>query len=332
MNLSHAIELIDPVFDDDGFVVDMVRANAPYWTTMRYVVPAAAGPAGGAEAGGTTRPPGSPWFRGDWAYNGQPLVAGAERVLAHHGFAEAAKATMTADPAAAVVRPAIVYVNLNTEGTVPDPGHVDVPLYRGIDRNEHGVGLCHLLRSSRLFERWRLPIATAVSWFSEQEGGAFVYWPDGPDRAPQRHGPPFRNTALVSDNDSMFHCVDPVGTGTTPAGLTVDALLAPNPARSSADGDRWSITDNGSVIASYPFSAVRISVSWKALVFADTEAESVRDNHSDDLTLEHIVGVLNTDLRERGEPPVPDGLSLTDSATMDRLQRIYPRHKPTVAK
>lgn len=308
--MDHRIARLDPVFADDGFVLDMVHANAPYWTTIRYVLSPAA-------LAARPKPAGTPWFRGDWAYAGAPLVAGAERFLDHEPFHAAAREVFGGDES--IVRPAIVYLNLNSQGRAPDRGHRDVPLYRGIDRNVHGVNLCHVMRDSGLFERWRIPIATAVAWFSDQRGGAFVHWPAGPRAAPVAYGPPFRNTALVSDNDAMFHCVAAVGDGDAPRGITADSVLGPVPGR---DG-RWHITEDGMPLAEYDFADIRISVSWKAFVFADVAAARVYDEHSDDLTIDRVAQILSAEL---GRELTGESLAQTD--VIDDLQRRWPREIP----
>lgn len=305
--MAHTIVKLDPVFDDDTFVIDMVHDNAPYWTTIRYVLSNEA-------LAARPKPKGTPWFRGDWAYGGLATVARAERFLTHEPFHAAAREVFGWPDA--VVRPAIVYLNLNTEGRAPDPGHRDVPLYRGIDRNVHGVQVCHLMRDSGLFERWRIPIATSVAWFSNQTGGEFVYWPAGPDAAPVKYGPPFRNTALVSDNDTMFHCVAPVGINSAPQGITADSLLAPH-------ASRWVITEEGATIADYDFADVRISVSWKGYVFADATAARIHDEHSDDLTIDRVASILGTEIGRD-----LTGASLTRSDVLDDLLRRFPRRLP----
>ena len=54
-------------------------------------------------------------------------------------------------------------------------------------------------------------IATAVAWFYEGEDGGFEYWPDGPEQAPSLHEGRIFNTAIIGDNDRMFHRVRPTG-------------------------------------------------------------------------------------------------------------------------
>ena len=89
------------------------------------------------------------------------------------------------------------------------------------------------------------------------------------------------------------------------------------------------VVDRGRSIARVPFDAVRISVSWKAYVFADAvEAERV-DRHSDDLDPERVCAMLAADLRRRGIDLELADDPLSDSAFMAALTDAYPR-SPTV--
>ena len=69
--------------------------------------------------------------------------------------------------------------------------HTDVPEFRGLNRKLVPQWLLVVMHHSGLFDAWRLPIATGIAWFGASEGGALVYWPDGPD-GPARadRGPP----------------------------------------------------------------------------------------------------------------------------------------------
>src|SRR4029079_16348362 len=137
---------------------------------------------------------------------------------------------------------------------------------------------------SGLFERWRVRIATAVAWFYESEGGGLTYWPDGPDEAPATLRPR-TNTALVGDNDVMFHRVESVGGSDDDMvrGLTLDSELV-----SRSDG-AWEVNDHGQVLGQWAASRVRVSLSWKALVFRDEHEARAFDEHTDDLTVATVL-------------------------------------------
>jgi hypothetical protein len=167
-----------------------------------------------------------------------------------------------------------------------DPGHVDIPAFRGIDRTRYPVWLLATMLKSGLFDRWYVPSVTAVSGYYEGEGGGFTYWPDGPDQAPVSR-PCISNSAVVGDNDYMLHRVEAVGPDerTLPKGLTLESQLC-------WAGDAWKVVERGEVRARYRFEDVRVSVSWKAQVFTDAEQQALYENHEDDLTLEQVVDML----------------------------------------
>ncbi len=225
--------VLDAVLADPGLVRELVTANAPYWSVQRYFANPTelASFSDAASRSGGDRPGiVAPWFRGDWAYD-KPLIEGVEPFLFNPRFTEAAKKVLSGS----VVRPQMVYVNANLPMPVLDPGHTDVPAFRGIDRTRYPIWLLATMLRSGLFERWRVPLVTAVSWFYDGEGGGFTYWPDGPD-APPVSRPCQSNTALVGDNDVMFHRVEAVGADATlMRGLTLDSQL-------TWSGDAWAVT------------------------------------------------------------------------------------------
>ena len=61
---------------------------------------------------------------------------------------------------------------------------------------------------SGLFDAWRIPIATCVSWFGSAEGGAFTFYPKGPNA--QRGDSGAHNSAIIIDTDQVFHGVERV--------------------------------------------------------------------------------------------------------------------------
>ncbi len=230
---------IDHLFDDPDAMRALVAEHAPYWPVMRYF----ANPAEeAAQNGGKSVDAGRdaakhakamrvmPVFRGDWAYD-TPKVAGAEAVLYDEQLIEAAKQVF----GGSVVVPQIVFVNLTTPMPAQPTGHVDIPAFRGIDRTEHPTWLLQMMGQSGLFEDVRIRIATSVAWLYCGDNGGFSYWPDGPDGPRRRHATDLDNTAIVGDNDFMFHQVERVGSPDDPLarGLTLDSLL--HPAADDAD-------------------------------------------------------------------------------------------------
>ncbi len=317
---------LDRVLDDPALVHELVREHAPYWPVYRYFADTHELQATGApvdDPADAMRVP--PWFRGDWA-DERPLVSGIEPFLFNTAFDRAARELYGLSDRA-VVRQQLVYVNLTLPMPLADYGHTDVPAFRGIDRRGYPIWLLSVMGHSGLFEPWRIRIATVVSWWFEGEGGEFTCWPDGPDAAPTVVLPR-TNTAIVGENEVMFHRVERVGREAAHAqwngldGLTLGAELV-------WDEDAWLVLDAEREIARVPQSETRISVSWKACVFAD-EAEALAvDRHSDDLTLEQVSSMLVADLLRRGlEVEVPDD-PLRDDRFIAALSDVYPR-RPTV--
>ena len=307
--------VIDRVLPNPAVVREMLIRGAPYWTVQRYVknLSEMASLSDAAKRGRKDRPMFiAPWFRGNWAY-GEPLIEGVEAFLEHEAFRSAARQMFDG----ALVVPQIVYVNLNPPIARVDPGHVDIPAFRGIDRTRYPVWLLATMLKSGLFNRWYVPSVTAVSWYYEGVGGGFTYWPDGLDRAPVNR-PCISNSAVVGDNDYMFHRVEAVGPDerTLPKGLTLDSHLC-------WAGDAWEVLERREIRARYRFEDVRVSVSWKAQIFADARERSVYENHEDDLTIDHVVAALVADLDARGIPVEPTSDPLHDRQFIESLNEAY---------
>lgn len=306
--------MLDGVLDDPGLVGRLARANAPYFPVQRYFASVAE-----MNALSDVRRPSDgpmmvgPVFRGDWAYDA-PLVPGVEPILENPRFVAAARRIF----AAAVVRPHIVYANLSLPMLCGDGGHTDIPAFRGIDRTRYPVWLLVTMGRSGLFERWRVTIATAVAWFYAGQGGGFTYWPDGPDAAP-RMRPAATNTAVVGDNDVMFHRVESIGgpDDDMPRGLTLDSRLEPDGARG------WRVVDGEREIGAYRDDQLRISVSWKAQVFADDAAVRAYEEHTDDLGLGDVLDRFRDDFAARGTPLAAPDDPLHDPGFVRTLSRAY---------
>lgn len=231
------------------------------------------------------------YFREEYAYGQRCLIEGIEPYLNHEGFAAAAR-TIHGRP---IVEPAIVFANLMVPGQELAT-HTDVPEFRGCNRKVMPQWLLVVMLHSGLFEPWRLPIATGVAWFHDCDGGEFAYYPDGASGAPIAHQVQF-NTALVFDADSVFHGVDRVAS----AGDAI-APLKPGMQLRHDKGERWKVLaeDRSTEIASYAWSELRFSVSWKAYCFKDEAERAAWRVGGDDLSLDVVVARLVEDLRERG--------------------------------
>ena len=121
---------------------------------------------------------------------------------------------------ATLVEPYAVYGNL----LLPEqelPLHTDVTAYRGLDRNALPVWLLCAMHNSRLFDSFKLKIATAVLTFPSKRmktdaqaqangDGAFVFHPDSL-QAPRTRASTALGSAIIADTDSIFHGVQAPG-------------------------------------------------------------------------------------------------------------------------
>lgn len=244
------------------------------------------------------------YFRGSYAYGDDVFAPGIERFTHHAALIAAAKRIHDA----AVVVPAIAYANLMVPGQELAV-HTDVPEFRGANRKIMPQWLIVVMHHSGLFDAYRLPIATGISYFGNGTGGALAYWPDGPDAAPSVHEPK-HNTAVVLDTDSVFHGVDTVGELETPV-----APIRPGCTLTFDDGGWLLRAADGDGIERYGRDEVRFSVSWKAYCFADETAAQRWRDHSDDLTFDRILDALVADLQHRGVI----GARPADDATLAHL-------------
>ena len=229
------------------------------------------------------------YFRETYAYGEDIAAPGIEPFLRHEGLVEAAREVHGLP----LIEPAIVYANILVPGQELAV-HTDVPEFRGANRKLLPQWLLVVMHHSGLFEAWRMPIATAVSWFHDARGGAFAFYPDGAEAAPVTHDARF-NTAVVLDTDSVFHGVDRVV-------QTSQEMPALRPGmRLSADGGGgWSVRDGDAVVSEYRWEEMRFSVSWKAYCFRDEAARQSWKDGSNDLQGDFILDRLEQDLRARG--------------------------------
>ena len=227
-------------------------------------------------------------LRETYAYD-RPVVAGIEPMLANESFVAAAK-RLFGKP---VVVPNIVYANIILPGQELGV-HTDVPEFRGANRKHEPEWLLVVMHHSGLFDRWRMPIATGVSWYGRCTGGGFYYYPEGPE-GPEVSLDPEHNTAVLLDTDSVFHGVDSVGA----PGAAVPEY-PPGIRLRHRGGDDWAIEADGGDVARYHWADIRRSISWKAYCFADEQERRMVEEHTDDLGHEIILGMLAEDLRRRG--------------------------------
>jgi hypothetical protein len=233
-----------------------------------------------------------PWFREHWALDGQPRVDGIEELLHNEEMVAAARRMFGAE----VVRPATLLVNLMGPMAEGVP-HVDTPSFRGLARDAVPIWLLLVMGASGLFARWQIRVAGAVTWFYERPDGAFEYWPENRAGGSRTEAAPFGNSALITDSDRMFHRVRRIGSPGDP--LTGASFGASSRLRFDG-GPEALVLDGERVAARYASDQIRVSLLWKALVFATREDARAFDRGSDDLSLEQVFEIFSGDLRARG--------------------------------
>ena len=303
--------------DQPGLVRELLERTAPHFPVQRYFQ-------SGAEMRAQSGPAAmiiAPNFRADWATE-DGRVEGIGFFLENERFLDAARRLFESDH----VRPWGVYSNVTWQLPFDQGrGHTDVPAFLGFDRRRHPTWLLAVMGHSRLFEKERVEIATAVAWFYRGSDGGFCYWPDGPDRAPRVHEGDVYNTAIMGDNDRMYHRVRPVGARKDGmlAGMTLETRLEHD------GGDAWAIREAGQTRAQMGFDALRISVSWKGYVYRDAEQRRRHEADRGGLDLDQVVGRFGADLTARGIAFQAPADPLHDEAFVELLTRAYV-HEPTV--
>lgn len=311
---------IDAVLEDPAALRRLVEARAPYAPVQRYFANDAeyAALSGAAAAAPMVV---APVFRGNWAVDGRadPDVA---PLLAHPPFVDAARRLFDGE----LVRPTTVYVNLTWQlPFAQGAGHTDIPAFRGLDRTRYPVTWLSIMGLSGLFEDVRLRIATAVAWFYPGADGGFEYWPQGPDAPSRVHEGAIENTAIVGDNDFMWHRVRATGQPRDGmARLTLDSELA------REDGS-WVVRDGGRRLGAFGWDALRVSLSWKALVFASDADRRRHDEHRDDIDLAEVLRRYGADLAARGVAITWPADPVHDPATIRLLTDAYVRY-PSVTR
>jgi hypothetical protein len=231
------------------------------------------------------------YFREEYAYGRSERVPGIGPFLDHQAFVDAAR-TIHDRP---VIEPAIAYANLMVPGQELAV-HTDVPEFRGANRKLLPQWLLVVMHHSGLFDEYRMPIATAIAWFHDCDGGELSYWPSGALAPPERHRVRY-NTAMVLDTDSVFHGVERI------ADVAPDDLprIRPGSTLEFVGDKTWRVcAADHTELARYRWDELRFSVSWKAYCFRDERERVTWREHHDDLTVDVILDRLVDDLAARG--------------------------------
>ena len=303
--------LLRDVIEDVGDVLALLERNAPYTPLGGWYRP-------GVDEEVAASPL---WFQQDWVHSDY-RAEGHELFTDHPAYHEAARRYCGAE----VVLPHSLYVNVMVGIDKAGPAHTDNPKFRGRERKNTPMWLLRTMLWSELFARWEIVQATSIWWLNDVEAGGLRFWPDGPHKPPQRHVGAMANTALLGDNHHMFHQVEKVGPfdGGTRL-VTQRAELAP-----AGDGSgEWAVQDRGAEVFRAPLEAYRVSVLWKADIYA-TETEH-RELADDLLSFEEVARTFDADLARRGEKLRFDMERLEDPAFAEALAAHYPEARPIEA-
>lgn len=271
-------QVLNRAFADPDAVLELLRQGAPYKTqeaSHRHV--------------GVTRTSG--WFRNFWALGGKVLLDEAAPLFDNDIFIQAAKQSFQAE----VVRPVAMMTNLNLP-MAGLPPHLDLPFFRGAMNREVPAWMLAPMGYSGLFHDWAVPVASVVTWFYDGVGGEFEYWPDGLQAPSQTMTAPFHNTAVLADNEYMYHRVGSLGNEADwvpPDGVPYEARL-------HLEDDRWIVRDDSRELCSYPWSDVRLSVLWKAYCFRTEQEASLFDSGTNQLKPEMVTEIFAKDLTQKG--------------------------------
>jgi hypothetical protein len=229
------------------------------------------------------------YFRETYAYGDKVYAPGIEIIYQNERLIDAAKRIFDRP----IVEPAIVYANILLPGQELAI-HTDVPEFRGLNRKIHPEWLIVVAHHSGLFDRYRMPIATSVSWYQDTKGGEFAFYPEGAGAAARAYDVHF-NTALVMDTDSVFHGVDRVEELDRP----MPTFLPRMRLHAEGEGD-WVVRDGNEVVGRYHWDDMRFSISWKAYCFRNEAERAAWKTGSDDLCIDTVLDTLCADLRKKG--------------------------------
>ncbi len=229
------------------------------------------------------------YFRETYAYGDQIFAPGIEALYQNPRLIDAARDIFDRP----IIEPAIVYANLLLPGQELAV-HTDVPEFRGLNRKLHPQWLIVVAHHSGLFDDYRMPIATSVSWYQDTNGGEFAFYPDGIDGAARAHDVHF-NTAVIMDTDSVFHGVDRV----TEIERPIPKFLPRMRLYPEGDGS-WVVRDGEEEVSRYRWDDMRFSISWKAYCFENEAERDAWRHRTNDLDTNTVIDTLCTDLKERG--------------------------------
>ncbi|MFP6808852.1 MAG: hypothetical protein VB957_16980 [Pseudomonadales bacterium] len=171
---------------------------------------------------------------------------------------------------------------------------------------------------SGLFQEWAIPVASAISWLYDGQGGDFEYWPDGFGAPSMSVSPPYFNYSVLADNEYMYHRVGAMGSRADylDGGISSESLL-----HRGAEG--WDIRLGDQSIHEYQNEQIRISILWKAFCFKDQRMADQFNDPTHNISPEKIVAVFCEDLKGRGISFQDPGDLETDEAWRKVVLETY---------
>jgi hypothetical protein len=96
-------------------------------------------------------------------------------------------------------------------------------------------------------------------------------------------------------------------------------------------GNAWAIVDDGHTVATLARDRLRVSLSWKAIVF-DSDADRRRhDEHTEDIDLAEVLRRFRRDLAARGVAVDLPADPVSDPGFVALLQEHYVRYPAAAA-
>lgn len=266
----------------------------------------------------------NPVFRGYFAKGHTSLHSDLDDCFYNKKFIDLVRGYWKADYA----RPENMLFNLQGPTDSAKVPHLDANRFRGISMHNSPIWLMNTMGKSGLFDRWKAKKAQVIAWYYQGRiGGAFTYWPDGPQAAPKQITAPMRGRAVVVENERMYHMAGSNGPSAMrhPAGLAINSVMGADP-----ESDAWRITTDGEIIQTIPAEEFRFLIHWGADIFMDYQELKVALDQSDDITHEQVFDIFIADLRARGETfPMPSD-PLTDTDFITLLTRVYDPGIPAI--
>lgn len=309
-------------------ILDVIRREGPWpliiaqhFNSVEELIATASGE--GTE-GATLDAYVTPTFRGYLAKDSVCLYPELEDVFYRHDFLDRIRNYWGAQYAL----PDQLLFNLNGACDNLDPAHLDAAEFRGIGHTNSPTWLMNTMAKSGLFRDFQLKKAQVVCWYYNSNlGGGFTCWPNGIHAEPLRIPSPMWSTAVVVENEMMYHRGEANGPveRRKPEGLAFHSLMGADPA-----SDGWVITTDGRVIDHVADAETRFLLHWSGDVFMDRAEMKMVLEHTDDLTHDRVFDTFIADLRGLGVAFEIPTDPLHDPAFIRLLSATYDLGEPAI--